>query len=387
MSVQYELPSADDFVRLAQRREHAITIYAATSPAVGKRETSFTAVKSAFDDAIDQVTTSGASFAQRAALQAQWQEIAADDQLWGNLAVSIAVFVTGSSSEIFVLPNRLDNQLQVADYFDLGQLLRSVTFPQEAHAVLVSANEWSLWFASATHRASRVEVSAGYPTNVDEATNRDPIPERERQGRLRGDEGRKTLLETYAKRVSDAVTKELSERDASESDVVFVFANEPLLSMFLGRGIPGRVLLPVPGATDRLSESEIDKVVRDGLSRWNARRTQAYVDSIADDGGAGLVAAELSTIARAAVSGAVRTLVFAFTVDINGTFDDVSGTIAFAPDNGRTMPSGEPAYDLLSRIAVSVLQHGGSVMAVRHDEVSSAVWDGTAIAGLRFPLG
>ncbi|WP_308468797.1 baeRF11 domain-containing protein [Rathayibacter soli] len=387
MSVQYELPDAEDFLRLAQRRDHSITVYAATSPVVGRREASFTAVKSAFDDAIERVAASGASHALRTALHGQWSRIAADQQLWGNLASSLALFVAEDFSEVFVLPNRLENQLQVAEYFDIGQLLRSVTFPQEAYAVLLSANEWSLWFATAEARAAKVEVAAAHPANLDEATNRDPIPERERQGRLIGDEGRKTLMDTYAKRVSDAVAKELAERDPRESDVVFIFANEPLLSMFQSRGVRERVLLPVSGAPDRLTAAEIDKVMRDRLSEWNARTAQDEVDAIANDSGNGLAATELSTIARAAVSGAVRTLVFAFSVDVNGTFDDASGAIEFAPDNGTRMPSGEPAYDVLSRIAVSVLARGGSVVAVRPDEVASAAWDGTAIARLRFPLG
>ncbi|HEY5224074.1 MAG TPA: hypothetical protein VIJ18_13635 [Microbacteriaceae bacterium] len=387
MSVQYELPDADDFLRLAQRRDHAITVYAATSPVVGKREASFTTVKSAFDTAIERVKASGASHAVCTALQRQWQQIAADQQLWGTLAASLAVFVAEDVSEVFVLPNRLEDQLQVAEYFDVGQLLRSVTFPQEAYAVLLSANEWSLWFATAANRAVRVDVAATHPMNLDDATHRDPIPERERQGRLIGDEGRKTLMETYAKRVSDAVTKELAERDPRASDVVFVFATEPLLSMFQARGVHERVLLLVPGAPDRLTGVEIDNVMRDRLAEWNARGVQDEVDAIANDGGSGLAATELSTIARAAVSGAVRTLVFAFSVDVNGTFDDASGAIEFAPANGTRMPSGEPAYDLLSRIAVSVLTHGGSVIAVRPDEVASTAWDGTAIARLRFPLG
>ncbi|TAM69917.1 MAG: hypothetical protein EPN48_05820 [Microbacteriaceae bacterium] len=387
MSVRYELPDADDFLRLAQRRDHAITVYAATSPVVGRREASFATVKSAFDNAMGRIGASGASRATCSSLQAQWQQLAADQQLWGGLATSIAVFVAEDFSEVFILPNRLDDQLQVAEYFDIGQLLRSVTFAQQAHAVLLSANGWSLWLATAAHRAARLEVAGTHPANLDEATHRDPIPERERQGRLVGDEGRKTLMETYAKRVSDAVTKELAERDPRASDVVFVFANEPLLSMFQARGIHERVLLPVPGAPDRLTGAEIDKVMRERLAEWNARGAQDEVDAIVDDVGSGLVATELSTIARAAVSGAVHTLVFAFSVDVNGTFDDVSGAIEFAPENGTRMPSGAPAYDLPSRIAVSVLAHGGNVIAVRPDEVAAAAWDGTAIARLRFTLG
>jgi hypothetical protein len=384
MSVQYTLPGASDFTALAQRRSNAISIYVATSPVVAEREVSFTATKGAFDRALEEVKAGGAPAAVRSALEAEWQRIASDEALWGNLAASLAIFVAPDFSEIFVLPNRLENQLQVAEYFDIGQLLRSVTYPQEAYAVLLSANEWSLWFATARDRAARVDVSVEHPANLNESMSRDPLLDTERQPQRLGDADRTAELDLYAKRVSDAVTKELARRDPGSSDVVFVFAAEPVLSLFMGHGVHERSLVPVPGASDRLGAADIDQAMRERLSEWNARTAQDHVDEIAQGAGAGLVEAELSTIARAAVGGSIGTLVFNFTVDINGTFDDATGAIEYAPDNGRTMADGSPAYDLLSRIAVTVLERGGTTVAVREDEVVSTLWNGTAIAGLRY---
>jgi hypothetical protein len=384
MSVQYTLPAATDFTALAQRRSNAISIYVATSPVVAEREVSFTATKGAFDRALEEVKASGAPAAVRSTLEDEWQRIAADDRLWGNLAASLAIFVAPDFSEIFVLPNRLENQMQVAEYFDIGQLLRSVTFAQEAYAVLLSANEWSLWFATARDRATRVDVSTGHPANLGASMSRDPHLDTERQPQRLGDKDRTAELDLYAKRISDVVTKELAERDPGCADVVFVFAAEPMLSLFTGHGVHERPLIAVPGASDRLGAAEIDAVMRDRLAEWNARTAQDHVDAIAQGAGAGLVEAELSTIARAAVGGSVATLVFNFTVDVNGTFDDATGAIEYAPENGRTMADGSPAYDLLSRIAVTVLERGGTTVAVREDEVASTLWNGTAIAGLRY---
>lgn len=386
MATHYALPTPDDFARLSEPRSLAVSLYVETSPVVAGREGSATAAKSAFDRALDAVKAAGASPLDRAQLVARWEEIARDRELWGNLAASLAIFLAPDLSDVYVLPNRLENQAQVAGYFDVGQLLRSVTFPQEAYAVLLAADGWSLWHATATQRAHRVELSARHPANFDEATNRDVAAERSQPRRMIGDEAHKTLLETYAKRVSDAVTAELGVRDPGATDVIFVFAAEPLQSMFAARGVHGRVLLPVPGAPGRLGPASIDQAMRARLSEWNSQGAQQRVDAIADADGAGLAATQLSTIARAAVSGAVDTLVFAFPVDINGRLDDATGTISFAPGNGTTMPDGTAAYDLLSRIAVAVLRTGGSVIAVRPDEVSSRVWNGQAVAHLRYAL-
>ena len=64
MTLHYELPTTADFAALAGPHHPAITIYASTSPVVSERERSEVAVKSAFDDAIEQVKASGASAAE-----------------------------------------------------------------------------------------------------------------------------------------------------------------------------------------------------------------------------------------------------------------------------------------------------------------------------------
>ena len=58
MTVHYQLPTAADFATLAGTHHPSITIYASTSPVVSERERSAVAVKSGFDDAIEQVKAS-----------------------------------------------------------------------------------------------------------------------------------------------------------------------------------------------------------------------------------------------------------------------------------------------------------------------------------------
>ena len=53
--------------------------------------------------------------------------------------------------------------------------------------VLLSANEWSLWFATARKRAARVDVSAEHPANLSESMSRDPLLPTERQPQRIGD--------------------------------------------------------------------------------------------------------------------------------------------------------------------------------------------------------
>lgn len=385
MTTHHQLPSSDDLARLSARTEHALTIYVPTSPSPQERSVSQTAVKSAVDDAVRRLKLDGAPHAVVEQLRAQGDAVHRDSDLWGSLSSSLAIFLSPEVNEVFVLPNSLVPQSQLADYFDLGQLLRSVTFPHEAYAVTLSANGWALWHATAEARITPLDLQGDSPTDAADATNRDTIRGRDKNRGLVGDEGKKVLLETYAHRVSEAVTAELNRRRVATETPFFLFGVEPLVSQFAERF--QRQVIQVPGAAERLGADQLDERVRQGLGREYADRVTARLHTIADTVSSGLVATDLVDIATAASRGLVDTLLFNFTVDIYGRIDEVTGAVERAGDGERVLPGGSAAYDLLSQIAVMVMRQGGTVLAVRDDEVSHLIWNSVAVAQLRAPLG
>lgn len=380
MVTRYELPTLEDLNRLGEQSEQAITIYAQTSPIVSERQGSFLNAKSGFDAAINSLRGTGRlSHATESALRAQWAAIADGIEPWNRLSASLAIFISPTDSDVYVLPNRLENQHQAADYFDLGQLVRAVTTPQEAYALTLSSNGWNLWVATPTARATELELAGDYPTDAADATNRATIRGRGYENRLGGDEGRKTLLETYAKRVGDAVRAELGWLDPHADRPLFLFATDPLLDLYRSAD-QRRQIVPVHGAPDELRPDQIDESIRASLANLNAQRNNDRLEKIGNDVSSGLVLTDLGDIARACAAGAIATLVYDFTVDVFGTLDDASGEISYAADQLH-------GYDLLSRIAVRTLHAGGEAIAVRADEVTAQIWDGgPAVAHLRFAL-
>ena len=371
---RYQLPDTSDLNRLGEPHEHAITVYAETSPAPDQRENSLLTAKSAVDRALRSIRDQGARHAVEQQLRDRWQEIAESD-LWLRLSRSLAIFIADDFHEVFVLPNALQNQSQVGAYFDIGQLVRAVTTPQEAYALTLSANGWNLWRATASTRAEELPMAGEHPTDVADATNRTTVRDRDHVRRLVGDEGKKVLLETYAKRVYEAVESELGQVDPSSTRPLFLFATDPLLDLY--RAVDHkRQIVAVPGSPDTLRPDQIDGAIRESLPAINAKHTNKLVDDIGDGVSRGLVATDIADIGRAAADGAVSTLVYDFTVDILGRLDDANGSVTYDDDG----------YDLLSRIAVTVLGKGGEVIAVRPEEMTAGIWNGTAVAGLRFAL-
>ncbi|MCV7152549.1 baeRF11 domain-containing protein [Mycolicibacterium pyrenivorans] len=371
---RYQLPDTADLTRLGEPHEHAITVYAETSPAPDQRENSLLTAKSAVDRALRSIRERGARHAVEQKLRDRWTEIA-ESELWLRLSRSLAIFIADDVHEVYVLPNALHSQSQAGAYFDIGQLVRAVTTPQEAYALTLSANGWNLWRATASSRAEELPLVGEYAADAAEATNRATIRDRDHVGRLVGDEGKKVLLEAYAKRVADAVESELGHVDPSARRPLFLFATDPLLEMYRGLDHK-REIVVVPGGPDTLRPDQIDAAIRESLSALNAKRTNRLLESIGDGVARGLVATDVADIGKAAVAGAVSTLVYDFTVDILGRLNDTNGTVTFDDDG----------YDLLSRIAVTVLDRGGEVIAVRPEEITADIWKGTAVAGLRFPL-
>ncbi|HWM17252.1 MAG TPA: hypothetical protein VNP97_11765 [Microbacterium sp.] len=393
MTVHYELPTTADFTALAGPHEPAITIYAATSPVVNERERAEVAVKSAFDEAFEQLKSLAVSGPEVDSIRRARDEILGDLQLWGNLARSMAIFVAPGFSEVFVLPNQLDDAVHVGSHFTLGQLLRAPSQDQEAYAVAISANEWTLWHATPTDRAAQMPVDPSLPKNVDEAANREPGDVGNRRVGGHGDRGmseedrRPSTLDIYAKRVADAVRQVLLTRDAEERVPLFVFAAEPMLSQFIERAHNGRRIAPVQGGSDRLGPAEIDEAIRHELARLNISEAESALRNLAD-GSAGRVERDLAAIARLAADGAVDTLWFDFTTSVNGTLDRESGAVQFATGNGSgdNLHDGTHAGDLLPQLALLVMARGGKVVTVRGDDLDGSVWSGPAMAELRFAL-
>ncbi|GAA4754349.1 hypothetical protein [Gordonia alkaliphila] len=352
---RYEFPTTAELLDMGAPKENAVTVYLPATAA--DYEVARTTLKSSMDGAIRTLREGGADHAIEETFHAITEAILADD-CWDVLSRSLAVFATADGAEIFVLPNNLEHQVQVGKYWDLGQIVRSVANPQRAFAVTLSASEWHVWSASGTTEAHELKVDENIV---------DP--------RAHGDD-RTQALEAYAKRVAAKVESMLTNADPSGERPLFLFATDPLEGMFRENFHGRREVVLIPGSPDDLRADQVDAAIRAGLTEINARRSTETVDTIADGTSKGLVALDLGDIARAAVAGAVDTLVYDFTVDTLGRLDNETGEVTYLDDG----------YDLMSRIAVVVLQNSGRVVPVRAGEVTSEIWNDVAVARLRYPL-
>ena len=373
--IHYALPTTADLLELGAPRADALSIYLTTDPTPAGRDLAFTTAKSAVDEAIRALGAAGRSHAEQEWLRTQWDVVAEDSELWGNLASSLAIFIAPDFIDEYVLPNSFEAHTHLGSRFDVGQLIRAVTTPQRAFALTLSSNGWNLWAATESSRVTEFPLVGEHAEDAADATNRMSIRGRKLLRRLGGDEGQKVLLDRYAQVLAGAVRDELAPVDPAGDVPLFVFANEPLSSMIVAHGLPGEVVV-VRGAADELRPDQIDEAIRERIGEITARRLSAVADKIGDGFAAGLAGTDVAQAARAAAVGAVGTLYYDMTADVRGTLDADTGAITF-DENGE---------DLLAAIALLVLANGGEVHAVRPGEIDAEIWNGQLLAGLRRAL-
>jgi len=373
--IHHELPTVDDLLRLGATRSDSLSVYLPTEPTPRGRELAFTTVKSAVDAGIRELRAQGRPNGVQELFRVKWQSLAEDDALWGNLSRSLVVFIAADLVEEYVLPNEFAPRTSLGTHFDLAPLVRAVTTPQAAFALTLSSDGWNLWRATESARVSEVEVVGDHPDDAADATNRMSIRGRKLLRRLGGDEGQKVLLERYAQVVAGAVGAELGRIDPQASLPLFVFANDPLGSMFLSQDLPWSTEW-VRGAPDELRPDELDQAIRERIGSHNTVTLSDRADEIGNGFASGLAVIDVAQAARAAVAGAVGTLIYELDTDVKGSLDASTGAIEFDPDGD----------DLLTQIALEVLRNGGEVRAVRDGEITAEIWNGRLLAGLRHPL-
>lgn len=373
--INYELPTTNDLIRLGEPQFPALSIYLSTSPTTEGRTLAVTSAKSAVDSAIRSLKEADHPEKLQKQLRDQWTSIAENHDLWGRLKKSLVIFLSPTVAEEYVLPNSLDQRTTLGSHFDISQLVRAVTAPQQAFALTISSSSWALWEATETNRASELELVGDYARDAADATNRDSISGRHHRRRIVGDEGQKVLLEQYAKVVADAVRSELNRIDPHALRSLFIFGNEPLVSMIQDQGLPWNHVV-VPGAADELKPDQIDVAIRERIGAVTEKLLDERISAIADGFSAGLAVTDIADLGRAAAAGAVKALYYNLGTDLRGDFTEDTGEITLNDDGD----------DLLSQIAVAVLRSNGDVFAVREGEVDSQIWTGGFLAQLRYAL-
>lgn len=365
------LPSPSDLQRLTDHRDDAsVTIYLPASPLPKESDVARIALKTATAEAARELGARGVPLPRCRAAIAPLEALDSDDEFWSRQARGLAVFAAPGVFYAYRLVSEPRRQLTTGDRFDIGVLLRAVAFDPGAYVLALTEGSVHLYGVSGDQEQAR-ELTLDLPddlhTVLEYTTAEDQLP----RGRALGANGEKTEQQRYCRIVQDAVLARIGVTSlplilAASRELAPAYRAINSYSRLVAHGIDSNPeSLTVPQLTEK-ARTILDRCYRDEITAWCERyEAQRNKDRATGD---------LGHVARAATSSAVEELAFDMDAALAGSIDD-DGALHI-DDNGA-------GYGVIDEIAARVLRSGGSVRALRSEDMPN----GSPVAAiLRYPF-
>ena len=335
-------------------------------------EAARTKLKSATDAALAELETGGIHRTDREAIAERIERLARDRNFWSTHARSIAVFVAPDELRAFRLRNELPRHSATGDRFDVGPLVRATTFSHRGYVLALTVGDVRLLALDSNDTVTGVELTT-LPDDAADALEHTTTGGRFDRHRAAGTLGPKAGQRKYCDIVQDAVLEAIGDDTAP-----LVLAAAPDLAPVYREINSYRQLLDdgIDANPASLSDDDLAARARRILEDHYRASIQEWNEEFGTLRAHGRASSQWSDIARAATAGLVDTLVLDFESMLEGTIDE-AGSITIADEPGPG------TYGLADEIAARVLRTGGTVRAVRSDDLPddnpiAATFRGTA---------
>lgn len=350
-----DIPTQAKIDKLAATRSPAaVSIYLAATPLTEESDLTRISLKNHAREAVNQLEAAGADKHDVQAIREQLAELDDDTGFWAYQAHGLALFVTPDKLRSFRLANRLTDSVHVSDRFHLKPLLRATTFSNSAFVLALAEGGVRLIDVPAQGAADEVDVP-GLPTDAYDALGLTVTNERSANTRIHGSEGKDVRLRQYVRMVDNALSKFLGDGERP----LIIAAADPLRQLFAQQSdYPGLAEQTIQGNPEAQTPAQLAEAARPIMEALQRDKIGALRDLYEQRANEGRASADLASIARAAVAGAVDTLL----VDMEKTVPGLLGEDG-AIDTADA-PSAE-TYGLTDQIALRVRATGGRVLSVR----------------------
>lgn len=373
MSLNTDVPSRHQIEQLlAVESPLSVSIYTPSTPIGAQVGASRLEFKNLVKEARTQLEQSGASSADIDAITDELDDLVDDDEFWSEQSRSVAVFATPELFLTYRLPNRLPSEVEVGDRLYVKPLLRARTFPQAGYVLALAAGSVRLIEFTADGPSELVKVP-DLPESAADAAGKSSLSDRAPIRRVQGSEGQKLRLLQYARKVDRALRPLLAGLDLP----LVLAATEPIASIFRQvNSYPHLLAAGVPGNPEQVQDEDLVASARAIVDDQHRHDVQELNERIADLGSSGRSSTDLAALAYAATHGLIDTLLVDLEQRVPGVIRE-NGGIDFADTDDHR------SYGVVDEVARRVLRTGGTVLAVRGNEIAA----GQPAAGiLRHPI-
>lgn len=369
-----DLPTLTEIKALSVARDPvSVSIYLTTTPETQNIGSARTRLGQLLKEAENQLQAADTEKRSIWPISEQVNDLIDDDDFWDTQAHALAIFVTPTRLVSHRFAAKITETVQVSDRFHLKPLLRSVTVPQSGYVLALEEDQVRVFDVAAGERAVEINIP-NMPKSAHSAAGTASVNSRSASGRIHGGEGQKLLLRQYARKVDAALRPYLSGR----SEPLILAASEPLLSIYRSVNSYSHLTdAAIEESPAKMSEADIKDRAQPMIRALHEGRVNAALETFAARENEGRATTDIAQAARAATFGAVDTLLIDMDEVVIGTIDDTTGAVTFADK------ASAKTYGVVDEIAGRVMAAGGTVLAVRKDDLPN----GRALAAiLRFAI-
>lgn len=367
------LPTTTDLHDLTDHRDDAsLTIYLPSSPQPHESERIRLQLKSTVAEAAKRLVATGVAPERVRSVIEPLEALDGDHDFWVQQARSLAIFAAPNVLRTFHLANAVKQSLSVSDRFEVGALLRSVSFPHAAFVVTVTERGPRLYSVNATQPTHELPLE-GLPADLHTVLETTAIEDDRSRVGARGATGDRIERQRYCRIIQKSV---LAWIEGSDRPLILA-ANRELEPAYRAvNSYPGLADQGITVNPDSLSVAELTERARAILDDLYRAQLAEWAERFEEQRGRDRATADLGHIARAATAGAVEELVFDMDARINGWIDH-AGVLRLDDEDP------DATVRVLDEIAARVLKSSGTVYAVRAEDLPN----GSAVAAiLRYPF-
>ena len=354
---------------LAARARWSVSIYLPTKPS-SRGDAERIELKNLAGEAVRQLKEAGAERNDVAAIEEELADLIDDNEFWRYQARGLALFLTPARSTTYRLPHNLTSMVEVSDRFHLKPLLRALTFPHTAFVLALSQGNVRLLEIAPELEPSKVAVP-DLPSDVASAVGKASIRDRAPSRKVQGSEGQKTRIRQYARQIDQALRPLLSGLDVP----LILAATEPMDSIYRSvNTYPHLLATSIPGNPDTSPDAELAESARRVLDDLYATELRTIQETYAHRLAQRRASADIADIGRAATYGLVDTVLVDIDQSVPGYIDE-NGAVTFDDTDDAVN------YGVVDEIARRVWLNGGTVLAVRPDDIPGK---GSVAAILRY---
>lgn len=344
----YTQPATEDFTELLEEQKYAITMYHTFTETLTvniKKQALKTKLYTTLQDFNESKET-------KQDIKNRFEETLRSTNGHGD---SFAVFIAPTFVKIFNTPNRLGSMSKIGTHFNISNLLRVETFPQEGYVLIVNKDKWALYHGVKTQPVTKIHIEQDKTLTILAATNKETDLRQLQQKSYK--DVMKATLPRYAQKLSDTIKPIINHTPT------VIVADSTLTGELKKHLATPTVAFITKTVNPETSQHNVETLLRTQMETFNRETINTLMVRAEKLETEDLTVEDLTDITHAAVAGKIETLIMDINWDEKAEY--VNNNVTFDTEKSIT-----------PFLIAQTMKHGGGIKIVNSEETQNWNFNG-----------